>query len=273
MNATCLTPPIKWHGGKHYIAKRMVALMRPHTHYVDTHGGGLRVLFAKDPEGVSEVVNDIDGDLTNFWWVLQTEGTFQRFLRRIQATPFSENEWRAAKVRLVNSAMDGDPVSRAVAFFVVCRQSLAARMDTFAPLSRHRTRRGMNEQVAAWLGAIEGLRQIHARLQRVLILNRDAVEVIHQQDGAQTLFYLDPTYLQRTRTARTVYSHEMSPKQHALLLHTTRGCRGKVMISGYRDRMYDYVLRSWNRHDFVLPNHTAGGRNKRRMTECVWCNF
>src|SRR5215467_10397855 len=73
-----LTPPLKYHGGKQYLARRIVALMPPHTHYVEPFAGGLAVLLAKDPEGVSEVVNDLDQDLTNFWRVLQGAETFDR---------------------------------------------------------------------------------------------------------------------------------------------------------------------------------------------------
>src|SRR3989440_11889113 len=89
-----LVPPLKWHGGKHYLAGRIVALMPPHTHYVEPFAGGLAVLLAKDPDGVSEVVNDIDAGLTNFWRVLQDEETFTAFRRRLEAVPFSEAEWR-----------------------------------------------------------------------------------------------------------------------------------------------------------------------------------
>lgn len=71
---TSISPPLKWHGGKHYLAKRIVALMPPHVHYVEPYAGGLSVLLAKDPEGVSEVVNDIHGDLTNFWQCLADDG-------------------------------------------------------------------------------------------------------------------------------------------------------------------------------------------------------
>jgi DNA adenine methylase len=77
---TRLTSPLKWHGGKHYLAARIVALMPPHLHYVEPYAGGLAVLLARDPEderlflsphrGVSELVNDLDGRLTNFWRVL-----------------------------------------------------------------------------------------------------------------------------------------------------------------------------------------------------------
>jgi hypothetical protein len=69
----------------------------------------------------------------------------------------------------------------------------------------------MNEQASAWLSAVEGLRAVHTRLKRVVILNRPALEVIHQQDGQGTLFYLDPPYLHATRASTTEYGpHEMS---------------------------------------------------------------
>ena len=92
--------PLKTHGGKHYLAQKIIALMPPHTHFVEPYAGGLAVLLAKSCEGVSEVVNDLDGNFTNFWQVLQDEGLFARFQRRVQAIPFSEVEWHKAKQAL-----------------------------------------------------------------------------------------------------------------------------------------------------------------------------
>jgi DNA adenine methylase len=265
-----LRSPLKWHGGKHYVAKRIIALMPPHTHYVEPYAGSLAVLLAKDPEGVSEVVNDLNEDLTNFWMVLQTSSGFERFKRIVEAVPFSEWCWQDAV-----DYPGREPLERAVRFFVHCRQSLAGRMDTFAPLSKNRTRRGMNEQAAAWLSAVEGLTEVHARLKRVVILNRPATLVIEQQDGPNTLFYIDPPYLHDTRTSTDTYGpYEMDLDAHSKLVNLLREVKGKVMLSGYQDELYHILeLLGWKRHAFDLPNHAAGGRNKRRMTECVWCNF
>ncbi len=207
-----ITPPLKWHGGKQYLARRIVRLMPPHVHYVEPFAGGLAVLLTKSPEGVSEVVNDLDADLTNFWRVLQTPDAFEQFRRVVEAIPFSEVEWHEAHDRLGCRCGTG-PVHRAAWFFVLCRQSLAGRLDTFAPLSRQRIRRGMNEQASAWWNAVDGLAHVHIRLQRVVILNRPALEVIKQQDGPGTLFYCDPPYLPKTRTVPDVYTHEMSENQ------------------------------------------------------------
>src|ERR1700729_919118 len=82
--------PLKWHGGKYYLAAKIIELMPVHTHYVEPYAGGLSVLLAKDPEGISEVANDINGELANFWNVLRSQEDFATFQRLCEATPFSE---------------------------------------------------------------------------------------------------------------------------------------------------------------------------------------
>jgi DNA adenine methylase len=270
-----LAPPLKWHGGKHYLARRIVALMPPHLHYVEPFAGSLAVLLAKDPEGVSEVANDINGALMNFWRVLRDEGEFAGFQRMVQATAFSEADWGQARALLQANAVVKPDHVMAWAFFVACRQSLAGRMDCFAPLSRTRTRRGMNEQASAWLSAVEGLPEVHGRLRRVVIRCVRALEVIRSEDSPETLFYLDPPYLHETRTAPDAYAHEMSAADHEDLLDAISGLRGKFLLSGYDSVLYRgwAERRGWARHEFDLPNHAAGGDSKRRMTEVVWANF
>lgn len=273
-----LSSPLKWHGGKAYLASRIIELMPPHIHYVEPYAGSLAVLLAKEPEGVSEVVNDLNESLMLFWRVLGDETLFKEFERRAQATPFCEALWNRAH-ELDRADAPTNPahlVHYAFMFFVHCRQSLAGRMKSFAPLSRSRTRRGMNEQASAWLSAVEGLPAVHARLKRVAILNRDALDVIRQQDGPDTLFYLDPPYLHETRASTDSYGEqEMSHEDHERLLIILRGLEGKFLLSGYRSELYDdcAAANNWNRHDFDLPNNSAGGASKRRMTECVWVNF
>jgi DNA adenine methylase len=275
MSTASASPPLKWHGGKHYLAQRIIALMPPHKHYVEPYAGGLSVLLAKDPEGVSEVVNDLNGDLVNFWRVLACDVQFPRFVRQVEATPFCEEMWRDAEY-IARSADSGcnDIAVLAAQFFIRCRQSLAGRMKSFTGVTKTRTRRGMNNEVSAWLTAVEGLPAVHARLKRVLILNRPALDVIRSQDTPNTLFYLDPPYLHQTRVTTKDYAHEMTEEQHSELLDTLLEVKGKFLLSGYRSPLYDSIAAcgEWTRHDFDLANHAAGGKDKRRMTECVWTN-
>ena len=271
--------PLKWHGGKYYLASKIVSLMPCHLHYVEPFFGGGAVLLARDPEdpslwlhpnkGVSEVVNDINGQLINFWRVLRDPDAFALFRRKAEAIPMARQEWDDAH----RHSHGKDSIADAVAFFVDCRQSRSGMMNGFTSVTRNRTRRRMNGNVSEWLSAIEGLPRVHQRLSRVLIETMPAIDLIRREDTRGTLFYCDPPYLHETRTAPNAYSHEMTEGEHRELLATLVACKGKVMLSGYASALYESALGSWNRHTFELPNNAAGGETKRRMTEVLWCNF
>jgi DNA adenine methylase len=284
-----LTPPLKWHGGKHYLTELILGLMPRHLHYVEPFCGGGQVFFARDPkdpryfwdgpisdgrraDGVSEVLNDLNGDLMNFYAVLKGPALFALLRHRLDLTLFSEGEWQAARDRL--AAPGGDPVARAADLFTLCRQSLSGRMTSLAPTVRTRLRGGRNDGVNAWWAAIDGLEAVHRRLQDARALCRPALEVIRQEDTPATLFYLDPPYLHQTRAATRVYGRfEMAEADHRELLDTLPRVRGKVILSGYASDLYDKALAGWHRHTRDLPNNAAGGQTKRRMTEVLWCNF
>lgn len=268
-----LTQPIKWHGGKGAfngkLAKWIISLMPPHLHYVEPYFGGGSVLLNKDPNGISEVVNDIHAELIQFWMVLSNPERFHLFARRVEATPFSEDAFRWS-----HGGGDTD-VERAWAFFIRARQSRQGLMKDFATLSRKRTRGGMNEQVSAWLTAVDGLPDVHARLKRVLILNSPALNVIRQQDGPETCFYLDPPYLHETRQTTGDYKHEMTPDDHFQLLGVLGSIQGKFLLSGYDSTLYgNFATRhGWMRHEFPIANNASSKDKKETKVECVWTNF
>ena len=283
MCQSAIVPPLKYPGGKHYLASTIIDLMPKHLHYVEPYFGGGAVLLAKDrfdeskywgdashERGTSEVVNDIWSLLTNFWRVVQDPQAFSDFMFAIEATPFSQVEWQDAEARSIPAKPLDVPA--AVAFFVRCRMSRAGEFRDFTPLSRNRTRRSQNEQVSSYWNCIEGLPAVHERLRRVVILHDDAVKVIQAQDGEKTLFYCDPPYLHETRTNSDRYAHELTEDGQRRLLDTIGQCKGAVMLSGYRNALYDDQLAAWNRHDFQIDNKTAGGTTKRKMTESIWTN-
>jgi DNA adenine methylase len=291
--------PLKYFGGKSYLASRIVEMFPPHLHYVEPYFGGGAVLFARDPsderlwlppnKGVSEVANDIDRRLTNFWHVLRHEEAFEEFRRTVEATPMGRIEWDEAETPYLPesakpfSLYDGGrkirvetlSVADAVAFFVRCRQSRAGMLKDFTSITRTRTRRQMNGNVSEWLGAVDGLPDVHARLRRVLIENLDGVKLIRREDTKDTLFYVDAPYVHGTRTGKNNYAHEMTDGQHEELIQTLIEIRGMAIVSMYRHPIYDVLSlnHGWNVKEIELPNNAAGGKSKRRMTECLWWNF
>ena len=148
-------------------------------------------------------------------------------------------------------------------------------MDNFTPLSRSRTRRGINEQASAWLNCVDGLPQVHNRLKTVAILNQNAVDVIRSQDGDKTLFYLDPPYPRETRSAPNVYRHEMGTGEHFALLWSLSEIKGKFILSGYHCSAYDWYASTfkWRRHEIEIDNKSGKGDSKNSRIECLWFNF
>jgi DNA adenine methylase len=271
-----LVQPLKVHGGKNAhsgkLAQWIVSHMPPHNTYVEPYAGGLAVLLWKEPESVNEIVNDLSLDLTNFWCVVQQPEPFAAFLRVVDAIPFSEVEYRNAAARL-EDCPHADPVSRAVWFFVQSRMALAGRGNCFASITKNRTRRGMNEQAAAWRNAVEGLPAVHARLMRVMILNRDGVDVIQKFNQPDAVIYADPPYVDETRASPDIYAYEMSRRDHLRLLDTVKQCKAKILLSGYDSPMYTAALSDWNLHTMARPNNASGAKSKREMIEHLWCNF
>lgn len=266
--------PLKWHGGKYYLRRWLRQRTWKHLHLAESYFGGGEFLFAHDGHGVSECANDINGALTNFWRCLQTEDRLHELKRYLESIPFSSVEWLASK-RIYPNVPGTLDVPAAGNFFVLNRQSRQGLMKDFATLSRERTRRGMNEQVSAWLSAIDGLPEAHARLKRVVIECMHAPDFIRKNDGPTTFHYCDPPYLPETRVAKDAYEFEMTEDEHIELLDTLSRVEGKFMLSGYYSPLYDAYAREfgWRVDSKALANAASGKAVKDKKIEMIWTNY
>ncbi len=264
-HARSIRPPIKWHGGKHYLARRIIEHFPVHDTYVEPFAGMASVMLNKPPSPV-EVLNDLDENVYNFFRVLREHA--DAFAHAITLTPYSEAEFRHAHQVAVHHMIE-----RARRFYVRSRQSIGGRGDAFS-YTMHRVRRCMADVVSGWLSSIDdNLPLVVDRLRRVQMMCRPALEVIRKWDSPSTLFYCDPPYVPATRRSRDVYSVEMGIYAHFELIATLERCQGKVVLSGYPSKLYRVLLPDWNRVTFDMPNHSAGGRSKQRRTECLWMNY
>jgi DNA adenine methylase len=131
--------------------------------------------------------------------------------------------------------------------------------------------------LAAWRpggGLSVGPQGVAARLRNVVLENLTAVDLIRREGGPGALFYCDAPYLHEPRTARRAYGpFEMTEADQADLLAVLRGCKGKVMLSGYPSRLYAEAPAGWTCHTLDVPNQASGAKVKGLETECLWCNF
>ncbi len=258
-----------WYGGKFSHLDWLLPLLPPCHHYCEPFGGSAAVLLNRPPSPV-ETYNDIDGEVVNFFRVLRDDS--ERLMRAITLTPFSREEFALACE--IDPALD--PVERARRFYVRARQ-VRTGLAQSASLGRWAncktaSRAGMAGVVSRWLGAIDDLPEIVARLLRVQIENRPAIEVIRLYDAPGTLFYCDPPYAHGTRSDTKAYAYEMSDDDHCQLASVLNSVQGLVAISGYDCALMNdlYPSPKWHKH-VAAPKTIHSTKGKR--TEVVWLNY
>jgi len=267
-----LKSPIAWYGGKAYYAEWLIERFPNHRVYVEPFGGAANVLLRK-PRSEVEVYNDIDDRVVNLFRVIRDPEQFERLRLLLDLTPYARGEFAA----LLDLPSTDDPVEKARRFFAVCRQARGgigmSKLTKNAWATSKRTRREMAEPVSKYLSAIDGLEDVATRFRTVMIESRPAIELIHQYDGDDTFFYLDPPYMPETRHGNkaATYAHEMTPDDHAALLDTLLQIKGKAMLSGYAAPLYEEKLKGWRREELKTKAHMSNSGEER--VEVIWFNY
>lgn len=254
MNAILNYPGAKWG-----MAKEIVSYMPPHKSYLEPYFGSGAVLFNKPPSAI-ETVNDIDGDITNFFKVLR-EHTAE-LIEAISLTPYSREVFDDAHENRGTTEFD-----RAYRFAIRSRmghgfktyQKTGFKIDVYA--------RERSYCVDYWNKMPSALAEAALRLKDVQIENRPALDLIRKFNHDNVLIYADPPYLLNTRGGKQ-YRYEMNEQDHLDLLAALVEHKGPVMVSGYPSDMYDSELRGWYKVHKKSYNQNADPR-----TEVLWCNF
>jgi DNA adenine methylase len=272
-----LVGPLRWYGGKCRLASKLLPFVPDHQTYVEVFAGGAALFFAKNTSPV-EVINDLDSGIVNFYRVLRDSEKFKRFQFLVSLTPFSRTEHACCKASWADC---DDEVDRAHRWFVVNRMCYGGIFESGFGKSVKTGRNGMTTSVASYLSTIDRLPQIAGRLLRVQIENLDFRAVIKGYDRPETFFYLDPPYVLSTRKGKA-YRHEMTDEDHAELVELLLTIKGKAMLSGYSNPIYEPLESAgWARHDFkatcTVANHLVQATgadelvlNDRDRVESVW---
>lgn len=254
MNALLNYPGAKWG-----MAKQIISLMPPHRSYLEPFFGSGAVLFNKPPSAI-ETVNDIDGDISNFFKVLRDRP--DELAEAIALTPYSRDVFNDAHLNRGTTDFD-----RAYKFAIRSKmghgfktyQKTGFKIDVFA--------RERSYCVSCWNRLPQDIMLAAERLKRVQIENQPAVTLIKKFNHDNVLIYADPPYLLETRSGKQ-YRYEMNEQDHVLLLETLKQHKGPVILSGYPSELYDRELNDWSK----LTKKSYNQNSDRRL-EVLWCNF
>lgn len=205
--------------------------------YVEPFLGDGSVLLAKRESG-EEVVSDSDGPLMNIWWAIRDEHT-------LLASKVKRLDHARSTFERYSKPSGGDYMNEAVREFVLRHMSKSAMKKTYIP------RDGKVKCRDCWCDLFERMPEVHKRVERVFMLNRDALEVIRAFNSEGYLLFLDPPAMEKGNT-----------DLHAELGALAGSFRGKAVVCARNTAMYRRMYAGWNRKG--LP----GGSN-----ESVWTNF
>ena len=254
-------PVLRWHGGKWTLPPWIISQLPDHRVYVEPYGGAASVLMRK-PRSYAEIYNDLDDEVVNLFRVLRGDDALA-LVDGLKNTPFAAEEFAAAY------EVSDLPMERARRTIIRSFMGFGSNGVHQKTGFRSNSNRSGTTPARDWVNYPDALLAVVERLQGVVILNRDAREVMAAHDGPDTLHYVDPPYVFATRAdARHDYAHEMTDAQHADLLTFLKSLKGKVVLSGYPHPTYDVALDGWTRVDRVAM---ADGAAKR--TEVLWMNF
>lgn len=253
---------LSYPGSKKRIASWIIKHMPAHHSYLEPYFGCGAVLFAKQPSPI-ETVNDLDGEVVNFFRVIRDPGSREKLQEWIAYTPYARQAYDDAFLMEPE-----DDVERAGYFAIKSMQSHGFRMTGDCGWKKDVCGRENAYAVKYWNELPDSIAWMAARLKQVQIENRPALELIKDYDKKNVLMYLDPPYVWLTRAGRKQYRYEMSDQDHIELLETVASSKAKVMISGYDCELYDFYLGDWRKVQVA-----ARTQDNKRRTETLWMNY
>lgn len=255
MNALLNYPGAKWG-----MADFICSILPPHHSYLEPFFGSGAVLFRK-PASHIETVNDINGDVVNFFSVVRD--CPEELAYKVQFTPYSREMYE------YSWEYKGDnPVERAYTFLIRNKMSYGYKTSMRTGFKIDRQGRERSYSVRYWNALPEDILTCASRLKQVQIERTDALEIITKFNFKNVCIYADPPYLPSARYDTNLYECEMSEQDHVSLLEALLQHKGSVILSGYPSDLYAEMLKGWN-----MISQKSYNQNADRRTECIWCNF
>ena len=236
---------LRYPGAKWRIADFIIQHIPKHHSYLEPFFGSGAILFRKQPSSI-ETINDINSDIVNLFYVVREKAS--KLAEYIANLPYAREIYNASLQVPISESSD---IEKAVSFLIMAWQSYGARADgANCGWKRDVVGREANYAVQNWNRLPLWILKAQERLKQVQIEHRDALDLIKQFNHPKVLIYCDPPYLLSTRVCKTSYKYEMSDIDHEVLLDLLNQHKGPVMLSGYRNEMYDAKLKNgWNHYD------------------------
>jgi len=253
--------PITYYGGKQHMLQHILPLIPEHHIYTEAFFGGGAVFFGKEPVPV-EIINDMNGEVINFYRVLQMD--FWKLNQMIQATLHSRELYYDAQI-VYNSPHLFDSIKRAWAFWILTNQGFSSKIGSW----------GYDKQGASMVKRLTTKKEdmliaMRTRLEYVAIECNDALKVIESRDDPQAFHYVDPPYIGSNMGHYSGYTRD----NYSALLSLLSRVQGKFLQSSYWSDLLEEAVRvnNWHVQTFDKPV-SVGTKKQKRKVEVLVANY
>ncbi len=257
-----------WAGGKSKCLDKILPHLPYYNGFVEPFGGSASILLARQ-ESKLEVYNDRFGGVVDFYRCLRDKNLCDQLTERLNFFVHSREEWQFSKD---NWEKQNDPVGRAALWYYLITYSFAKRGDAFG-------RSTYNVNVTSGLHFRKSLtfEKIHTRIRNVLFENLDFRDIFKDFSHPETVFYLDPPYLQTSHTA--YFGNYFSKKDHVDLLECIFKSSSFCAVSNHDNDLYNSYKWdkkiTWDQYRSVkCPDLEDDSEFRERDTEhkmeCLW---
>lgn len=257
--------PITYYGGKKSMLNIILPMIPAHSIYCEPFFGGGAVFFAKMPVSV-EIINDINGNVVNFYRIMQNN--FTELQKEIRCTLHSRTLYNQAKDIYRNPSMYSE-IKRAWAFWTLANQGFGGAMNSSwsydngsnsVPKKLQRKRTNFTIQYAA-------------RLETTQIESIDAVRLIRLRDSENTFFYCDPPYFNANMGHYSGYTED----NYKNLLTALAEINGRFLLSSYPSLLLSQYIAQYGWHSIEIQR-TINIKNKsisfsKTKTEVLTANY
>jgi DNA adenine methylase len=255
--------PLTYYGGKQQLASTILKLIPEHRIYCEPFIGGAAVYFAKEPSEC-EVINDTNGELINFYEVLQRD--FSALQQEVAISLHSRKQHHNAEVIYANPDMF-DRVKRAWAIWMLANCSYGAKLDAVFGYDRSgsTSRRLDNKRKVFNI-------DFAIRLQNTQIECCDALRIIQSRDTPESFFYCDPPYVGADQGHYDGYTQDDFDR----LLDVLSKLQGKFLLSSYRNKTLDAYIEKcgWDSQEFQMAMSMSNhGKNPKQKVEVLTANY
>ena len=208
---------MSWIGGKKALRDEIISRFpTDYKRYIEVFGGGGWVLFHKAPGNDFEVYNDRNPNLANLYRCVRDHP--DELISELTYALNSRTDFDYIR-KIMKTPTEIPDVKRAAYFYQLIRYSYASGLDSYA-----------SQPHSMW-NNFPLITNACARLQKVVIENKDFEKLIDQYDRPESFFYCDPPYFETEDYYEDV---GFTKADHERLADRLSSIEGKYLLS-YND--------------------------------------